>query len=128
MDRAVATEPGGEYHFELGRFLAERLGYPAQVLDRIPAGAIESSRASATSSIWPSSAPTKGAGLPSPGNAAQSNLGRPGPPLPVLSRAASWELQAGSRQDVSMRFAGTSVELAGLEPAASWVRSRRSPN
>jgi arsenite methyltransferase len=42
MYRAVATEPGGEYHFELGRSLAERLGYPGDVLDRIPAGAIES--------------------------------------------------------------------------------------
>jgi arsenite methyltransferase len=42
MYRAVATEPDGEYHFELGRSLAERLGYPADVLDRIPAGAIES--------------------------------------------------------------------------------------
>ncbi|MGH2802516.1 MAG: methyltransferase domain-containing protein [Thermoleophilaceae bacterium] len=42
MYRAVATEPGGEYHFELGRPLAERLGYPADVLDRIPGGAIES--------------------------------------------------------------------------------------
>jgi ubiquinone/menaquinone biosynthesis C-methylase UbiE len=42
MYRAVATEPGGAYHFELGRPLAERLGYPARVLDRIPAGAIES--------------------------------------------------------------------------------------
>jgi arsenite methyltransferase len=42
MYRAVATEPGGAYHFELGRPLAERLGYPAPVLDRIPAGAIES--------------------------------------------------------------------------------------
>jgi len=42
MYRAVATEPGGEYHFELGRSLAEQLGYPAPVLDRIPAGAIES--------------------------------------------------------------------------------------
>jgi arsenite methyltransferase len=40
--RGVATEPGGEYHFELGRPLAERLGYPAEILDRIPAGAIES--------------------------------------------------------------------------------------
>ena len=40
--RAVATEPGGDYHFELGRSLAERLGYPADVLDRIPAAAIES--------------------------------------------------------------------------------------
>jgi arsenite methyltransferase len=42
MYRAVATEPGGEYHFELGRPLAERLGYPAEILDRIPGGAIES--------------------------------------------------------------------------------------
>jgi arsenite methyltransferase len=42
MYRAVAADPAGRYHFELGRRLAERLGYPAQVLDRIPAGAIES--------------------------------------------------------------------------------------
>jgi arsenite methyltransferase len=42
MYRHVAEEPGGDYHFELGRPLAERLGYPAEVLDRIPAGAIES--------------------------------------------------------------------------------------
>jgi ubiquinone/menaquinone biosynthesis C-methylase UbiE len=42
MYRAVATEPEGDYHFELGRPLAERLGYPADVLDRIPDGAIES--------------------------------------------------------------------------------------
>jgi arsenite methyltransferase len=42
MYRAVATEPAGEYHFELGRPLAERLGYPAPVLDRIPAGAVDS--------------------------------------------------------------------------------------
>lgn len=42
MYRAVATEPHGDYHFELGRPLAERLGYPADMLDAIPAGAIES--------------------------------------------------------------------------------------
>jgi len=42
MYRQVATEPNAAYHFELGRSLAERLGYPADVLDRIPAGAIES--------------------------------------------------------------------------------------
>jgi ubiquinone/menaquinone biosynthesis C-methylase UbiE len=42
MYRAVATEPRGDYHFELGRSLAERLGYPAEVLDELPAGAIES--------------------------------------------------------------------------------------
>jgi SAM-dependent methyltransferase len=42
MYRAVATEPGGAFHFELGRELAERLGYPADVLDHVPAEAIES--------------------------------------------------------------------------------------
>jgi ubiquinone/menaquinone biosynthesis C-methylase UbiE len=42
MYRHVAQEPQGEYHFELGRPLAERLGYPADVVDLIPAAAIES--------------------------------------------------------------------------------------
>ena len=42
MYRHVAEEPGGEYHFELGRGLAVGLGYPADVLDRIPSGASES--------------------------------------------------------------------------------------
>ena len=42
MYRHVAEEPEGKYHFEMGRPLADRLGYPADVLDRIPEGAIES--------------------------------------------------------------------------------------
>lgn len=42
MYRAVAEDPGGSYHFELGRGLAERLGYPPEELDAIPAGAVES--------------------------------------------------------------------------------------
>jgi arsenite methyltransferase len=42
MYRAVAENPGGDYHFEVGRELAERLGYPAEELDEIPAGAVES--------------------------------------------------------------------------------------
>jgi len=42
MYRSVAEDPGGSYHFELGRELAERLGYPASTLDLIPAGAVES--------------------------------------------------------------------------------------
>jgi len=42
MYRHVAEQPEGKYHFELGRPLAEQLGYPADVLDRIPDGAIES--------------------------------------------------------------------------------------
>jgi SAM-dependent methyltransferase len=42
MYRHVAEQPEGKYHFELGRPLAERLGYPAEVLNRIPGGAAES--------------------------------------------------------------------------------------
>jgi ubiquinone/menaquinone biosynthesis C-methylase UbiE len=42
MYRHVAERPEGKYHFELGRPLAERLGYPSDVLDRIPEGATES--------------------------------------------------------------------------------------
>jgi SAM-dependent methyltransferase len=42
MYRAVATEPDGEFHFEMGRDLALRLGYPAEDLDGIPPEAIES--------------------------------------------------------------------------------------
>jgi SAM-dependent methyltransferase len=42
MYRAVAENPRGEFHFEMGRALAERLGYPPADLDRIPAEAIES--------------------------------------------------------------------------------------
>ena len=42
MYKHVAEQPEGKYHFEMGRPLAERLGYPPDVLDRIPDGAIES--------------------------------------------------------------------------------------
>lgn len=42
MYRAVATEPSGSFHFEMGRGLAQRLGYPDDDLDRVPREAIES--------------------------------------------------------------------------------------
>ena len=42
MYRAVAQNPNGVYHFEMGRALAERLGYLPSMLDQIPIGAIES--------------------------------------------------------------------------------------
>jgi ubiquinone/menaquinone biosynthesis C-methylase UbiE len=42
MYRAVALNPEGEFHFEMGRALAERLGYAPADLDRIPAESIES--------------------------------------------------------------------------------------
>jgi arsenite methyltransferase len=38
----VARQPHGQYHFEMGRALAERLGYPTDLLNRVPEGAIES--------------------------------------------------------------------------------------
>src|SRR5215207_488475 len=42
MYEEVALQPQDEFHFETGRALAERLGYPPADLDRIPAAAIES--------------------------------------------------------------------------------------
>jgi ubiquinone/menaquinone biosynthesis C-methylase UbiE len=42
MYRDVAENPQGEFHFEMGRAMAERLGYPPEDLDRIPAEAIDS--------------------------------------------------------------------------------------
>ena len=42
MYRNVAQEPNGNYHFELGQPLAKRLGYPTDMLDRLPFEAVES--------------------------------------------------------------------------------------
>lgn len=42
MYEQVALEPEREFHFETGRPLAQRLGYPGADLDAIPAQAIES--------------------------------------------------------------------------------------
>jgi SAM-dependent methyltransferase len=42
MYEQVALEPHREFHFETGRVLAERLGYPADALDAIPPAAVES--------------------------------------------------------------------------------------
>jgi arsenite methyltransferase len=40
--REVALRPERTYHFEMGRPLAERLGYPAELLDQVPAAALAS--------------------------------------------------------------------------------------
>lgn len=40
--RDVARRPQDMYHFEMGRALAERLGYPPELLDRVPSAAVES--------------------------------------------------------------------------------------
>jgi arsenite methyltransferase len=42
MYEEVAREPERDFHFETGRPLAERLGYPPADLDRVPAAAIDS--------------------------------------------------------------------------------------
>jgi ubiquinone/menaquinone biosynthesis C-methylase UbiE len=42
MYEEVALEPQHKFHFETGRLLAERLGYPPAELDQIPAAAIDS--------------------------------------------------------------------------------------
>jgi arsenite methyltransferase len=40
--RQVAQQPSADFHFPLGRSLATRLGYPAELLDGIPAAALAS--------------------------------------------------------------------------------------
>ncbi len=42
MYKNVALEPHQLYHFEMGRSLAVKLGYPTEMLDTIPAGAVDS--------------------------------------------------------------------------------------
>lgn len=42
MYRKVALEPFAEFHFEMGRSLAERLGYDPADLDRIPSASVDS--------------------------------------------------------------------------------------
>lgn len=42
MYQAVANEPQGEFHFEMGYDLAVRLGYPTAELDQVPPEAVKS--------------------------------------------------------------------------------------
>lgn len=42
MYREVAQNPDGEFHFEMGRVMAERLGYQSKDLDLIPEASIKS--------------------------------------------------------------------------------------
>jgi ubiquinone/menaquinone biosynthesis C-methylase UbiE len=42
MYKKVAENPQGDFHFDLGRKLAENLGYPSHDLDKIPPDSIES--------------------------------------------------------------------------------------
>lgn len=42
MYREVARDPHGKFHFELGRKLAERLGYQKEELDNIPSESVDS--------------------------------------------------------------------------------------
>src|SRR5260370_36782717 len=49
----VADDPEGEYTFRVGRAFAEALGYPAELLDNLPAGAIQAFTGVATPSLLP---------------------------------------------------------------------------
>lgn len=40
--REVASNPHGQYHFHTGRVAAKRLGYDAELVDRMPDAAVES--------------------------------------------------------------------------------------
>jgi SAM-dependent methyltransferase len=42
MYEQVALDPHGDFHFEMGRAMAERLGYSPYDLDRVPAASIDS--------------------------------------------------------------------------------------
>jgi len=42
MYKDVAEKPEANFHFEIGRALAERLGYPASMLDKLPEDAVRS--------------------------------------------------------------------------------------
>lgn len=42
MYKEVAENPHGEFHFEMGRELAEKLGYSPEDLDKIPSEAVDS--------------------------------------------------------------------------------------
>lgn len=42
MYTAVVERPDGEFHFEIGRAMAERVGYAPADLDRVPQEAIDS--------------------------------------------------------------------------------------
>jgi SAM-dependent methyltransferase len=42
MYRLVSEQPHGVYHFEMGRTLAERLGYEPELLEAVPVEAVES--------------------------------------------------------------------------------------
>jgi len=53
----VAVNPHGDFHFEMGRAMAERLGYAAADLDGIPHEAIESLAVSGISFTSPTCCP-----------------------------------------------------------------------
>ncbi|MBW1875202.1 MAG: methyltransferase type 11, partial [Deltaproteobacteria bacterium] len=42
MYERVAHDPHGDFHFEMGRALAERLGYSPYDLDRVPTPSMDS--------------------------------------------------------------------------------------
>ena len=96
----VATNPGGAFHFHTGRSLAEKLGYPADVLADLPDEAIASF-----------------AGVDNPFSAA---------PIPTGSRVV--DLGSGSGFDciVASRITGPAGQVVGVDMTPTMVeRARR---
>lgn len=93
MYSLVAEQPHGIYHFEMGRSLAERLGYDPGSLDRIPVGAVEHS---SPHSVRRCSTPP--------------NCGRVGE---CSTWAAALALRRSKRRNCSHRPAGLSAWITG---------------
>ena len=112
MYRDVAEQPDGDFHFELGRAVAERLGYPAEWLDAVRPRRSPPSRASATCSTWRRSSPGTRCSI----------SGRARAPTPSPPRTSR---PAGRVIGVDM----TAAQLAkarrlrdGSRPRAHWLR------
>jgi len=98
--REVATNPDGEFHFHTGRALAERLGYPTDILAGLPDVAVESF-----------------AGVDNPFDAG---------PIPEGSRVVDLGSGGGFDCFVAGRVVGASGEVVGVDMTPAMLeRARR---
>lgn len=96
----VATNPGGAFHFHTGRRLAERLGYPEEVLASLPDEAIASF-----------------AGVDNPFSAA---------PIPTSSRILDLGSGGGFDCIVASRITGPAGHVVGVDMTPAMIeRARR---
>ncbi|HEX6416987.1 MAG TPA: methyltransferase domain-containing protein [Acidimicrobiales bacterium] len=96
----VATNPGGEFHFHTGRALAQRLGYPSDILAGLPDAAVASF-----------------AGVDNPFAAG---------PIPDGSRVVDLGSGGGFDCFVAARIVGASGEVLGVDMTPAMLeRARR---